>query len=87
MRDLRKIGPLRISPLPVGGLLEKLLKSFVGVFISFCWDGNMSFVQCAGLVVWTSVLVWTQVERRILQEILHKYYFLEDVADEYEAHR
>lgn len=78
-RDLRKMGPLKVSPPLMGGLLEKLLKYFLGVVI-FCWAGNLSFVQFTGLVVWTSVIIWAQVERGDLQEILQKYYSLEDVA-------
>lgn len=61
--DLRKMGPLEVSPPPMGGLLQNLLKNFLGVVIFFCWAGNMSFVQFIGLVVWTSVVVWNQVER------------------------
>lgn len=67
-------------------LLEKLLKNFLGVVIFFCWAGNLSFVQFTGLVIWTSVVVWTQFERGGLQDIPQKYYSLEDVADEFEAH-
>lgn len=69
----------------MGCLLEKLPKNFLGIVIFFCWAGNLSFVQFTGLVVCTSAVVWIQVERGDLQEILQKYYFLEDVADEYEA--
>lgn len=69
----------------MGGLLEKLLKNFLGIFI-FCWACNLSFAQFTGLVVWASVIFWTQVEKRYLQQILQKYYSLENVADEYETH-
>lgn len=67
-------------------MLEEALKYLLSVVIFLCWAGNFSFVQFTSFVVWTSVVVWTQLERGNFQEILRKYYSLEDAGVEYEVH-